>query len=82
MSNTNCLDGNHFKYLIFHEPSIDLPILVKKKIIFSDESPFDLGGYVNKQIVTFWAQKTRTHTLKNRRTQNESLFFADFGPEA
>ena len=30
----------------------------------------------------FGAQKTRTHTLKSRRTQNESLFDADFGPEA
>ena len=26
-------------------------------------------------------QKTRTHTLKSRRTQIESLFGADFGPE-
>ena len=34
----------------------------KKKIIFSDEAHFDL--------VTFGAQKTRTHTLKSRRTQN------------
>ena len=39
----------------------------KKKIIFSDEVHFDLG-------------KTRTHTLKRRRTQNE--FGVDFGPEA
>ena len=33
-------------------PAIDLqkmPILVKKKIIFSDEAHFDLNGYVNKQ---------------------------------
>ena len=46
----------------------------KKKIIFSDEAHFDLGGYVNKKIVAFGAQKTRT--------QNESLFGTDFGPEA
>ena len=32
------------------------------------------------KIVAFGAQKTRTHTLKS--TQNESLFGADFGPEA
>ena len=38
-----------------------------KKIIFSDEVHFDLDGYVNK---------------KTRRTQNESLFGADFGPVA
>ena len=30
----------------------------------------------------FGAQKTRTHTLKSRRTQNESLFDADFDTEA
>ena len=55
-------------------PAIDLqkmPTLAKKKIIFSDEAHFDLGGYVNKQIVAFGAQKTRTHSLKSRRTQNE-----------
>ena len=34
------------------------------------------------KIVAFGAQKTRTHTLKSRRTQNESLFGADFDPEA
>ena len=49
----------------------------KKKIIFSDEAHFYMGGYV-----AFGAQKTRTHTLKSRRTQNESLFGADFGPAA
>ena len=53
-----------------------------KNIIFSDETHFGLGGYVNNIIVAFGAQKTRTHTLKSRRTQNESLFGADFGPEA
>ena len=47
----------------------------KKKIIFTDGAHFDLGGYVNKQ-------NCRTHTLKSRLTQNESLFGADFGPEA
>ena len=44
------------------------PILAKKTF-FSDEAHFDLGGYVNKQI--------RTHRLKSRRTQNESLFGAE-----
>ena len=34
------------------------------------------------KIVTFGAQKTRTHTLTSRRTQYESLCGADFGPEA
>ena len=54
----------------------------KKKIIFSDEEHFDLGGYVNKKIVAFEAQRTRTYTLKSRRIQNESLFGADLNPEA
>ena len=45
----------------------------KKNHIFS-EAHFDLGGYVKKQ-------NCRTHTLKSR-IQNESLFDADFGPEA
>ena len=49
------------------------------KIIFSDKAHFDFDGYINKQN---WAQKIRTHTLKSRRTQNESVFVADFGPEA
>ena len=38
------------------------------------------GMYTGK-IVVFEAQKTRAHTLKSRRTQNESLFAADFGLE-
>ena len=38
-----------------------MPILPKKKIIFSDEAHFDLGGYVNNKIVAFGAQKTRIH---------------------
>ena len=53
-----------------------------KNIIFSDETHFDIGGYVTSKIVAFGAQKTRTHTLKTQRTQNESLFGADCGPEA
>ena len=55
--------------------------ILAKKIIFSDEAHFDLGKYVNKKIVVFGAQKTRTHKLKSQRTQNKLLFAADFGPE-
>ena len=40
-----------------------------------------LAGPFGK-IVAFGAQETRTHTLKSRRVQNESLFDADFDPEA
>ena len=52
-----------------------MPILAKKKIIFSDETHFDLSGYVNKQIIAFGAQKTHTPTLKSRSTQNGSFFY-------
>ena len=54
----------------------------KKQIIFSEEAPFDPGGYVSKQNCRIlMPQKTRTHTLKRRRIQTDSLFVADFGPE-
>ena len=46
-----------------------------KKIIFSDEAHFDFGGYENKKNCWIWRTEIR-------RTQNESLFAADFGPEA
>ena len=59
-----------------------MTILAKKKIISPDEAHFDLGGYVNKQNCRIWGTDTRTHTLKSRSTQNETLFGADFGPEA
>ena len=32
-----------------------MPILAKKKIIFSDEPHFDLGGYVNKKNCRIWS---------------------------
>ena len=53
----------------------------KKKIIFSDEAHFDLGGYVNKQNCRIWNTETLHTYIKIRRTQNESLFCTDFGPE-
>ena len=40
-----------------------------------------LAGMKTSKIVAFEAQKTRTHALKSRQTQNESLFGAYFGPE-
>ena len=46
----------------------------QKKIIFSDEAHFDLGGYVNKQNCRIW-------DTENRHAYIE-LFGADFGPEA
>ena len=59
-----------------------MPILAKKKAIFSDEAHFGLGGYVNKKIVAFGTQKPRTRAFKSKHTQNGSLFGADFGPKA
>ena len=56
-----------------------MPILAKK-IIFSDEADFD--ECKQAKLSHLGAQKTRTHTLKSQGTQNESLFGADFGPEA
>ena len=57
-------------------------LILAKKIIFSDEIHFDLGGYVNKQNYHVWGTERAGYTLKSRRTQNESLFSADFAPEA
>ena len=60
-------------------PAIDLQKMptLAKKIIFSDEAHFDLGGYVNRPNCRFWGIENRTHTLKSRRTQNEPLLGAD-----
>ena len=43
-----------------------------KRIIFSDEAHFDLGGYVNKQNCWIWGTENPP--------QNKSLFGMDFGP--
>ena len=61
-----------------------MPILAKKKkqIIFSDEAHFDLGGYVTMQNCRIWGTENPHSYIKSRRTQNESLFVADFDPEA
>ena len=39
-------------------------------------------GINTSKIVAFGAQKTRMHSLKSQRTQYESVFDADFGPES
>ena len=54
----------------------------KKKSSFQMKLILILAGMKTSKIVAFGAQKIRTHTFKNRRTQNESLFAADFSPEA
>ena len=42
-----------------------MPILVKKKIIFSDEAHFDLGVYLHKQNCRIWGtENPQTYTEK------------------
>ena len=57
-------------------------ILAKKKTSFQMKLIWIMMCMYTRKIVAFGAEKTRTHTLKSRRTQNESLFGADFGPDA
>ena len=57
-----------------------MPNLVKK-IIFSDEPYFDIGGYVYKQNCSI-LNTENPHAYIERLTQKESLFGADFGQEA
>ena len=54
----------------------------KKKSSFQTKLILILADKKTRKILPFGAQKTRTRTLKSRRTQTESLFGADFGPEA
>ena len=51
-----------------------------EKIIFSDEPHFHFGGYVNKQNCRI--SGTENPHAYIEKPQNESLFVADFGPEA
>ena len=49
-------------------PAIDLqkmPILAKKKIIFSDEAHLDLGGYVKKQNCRSWGTENPHAYIEN-----------------
>ena len=52
----------------------------QKKIIFSDEAHFDLGGYVNKQNCRISGTENPHAYIEKPTHQNESLFGADFGP--
>ena len=42
-----------------------MPILAKKKIIFSNEAHFDLGGYVNKQNCRIWSTENPHAYIEN-----------------
>ena len=62
-----------------------MPILAKKKSFFQMKLILILADMKTSKIVAFGAPKTRTHTRTSafqRRIQNESLFGADFDPEA
>ena len=54
----------------------------QNKIIFSDEPHFDVGGYINKQNCLIWGTVNPYAYIKKPSHQNESLFGANFGPEA
>ena len=45
-----------------------MPILAKKKTIFSDKAHFDLGGYVNKQNCRIWGTEN-PHAYIEKPTQ-------------
>ena len=69
-------------YALLSGPANDLqkmPILAKKKIIFSDEAHFDLGGYVNKQNCRIWGIEN-PHAYIEKPTH--PLSGVHFGPEA
>ena len=47
----------------------------KKKIIFSDEAHFDLGGYVNKQSCSIWGTEN-PHAYIENPTHNPCGFWS------
>ena len=53
-------------------------LATKTKSSFQMKLNLILAGILTSKSVIFGAQKTRTHTLKSRRTQNESLFGTAF----
>ena len=54
-----------------------IPILAKKKIIFSDKADFDLGGYVNKQNCRIWETEIPHAYIENPKHPKQ--VGADFG---
>ena len=49
-----------------------MPILAKKKIIFSDEADFDLGGCVNKQNGRIWGTEN-SHEYIEKPTHSKRV---------
>ena len=52
-----------------------------KKIIFSDETHFDLGGYVNKQNCRIWGTENPHAYIETPTHTKRITVCADFGPE-
>ena len=48
----------------------------------TEDADFAKKTSFQMKLIMILAQKTCTHTLRRRYTQNESLYGADFGPEA
>ena len=69
--------------VVYTLENLDLQkILAKKKIIFSDEAHFDLGGYVNKQNCRIWGtENPHAYIEKPTHPKQVTLFGADFVPE-
>ena len=55
-------------YASLSEPAIDLQAIRQKKIIFSDETHFDLGGYVDNQKCRIWGAEN-PHAYIEKPTQ-------------
>ena len=54
----------------------------RKKIIFSDETYFGTGGYVNKQNCRNWGTENQHTHIKKPTHPKRVTYGADFGPEA
>ena len=50
-----------------------MPILAKKKIIFSDEAHFDLGGYVNYQNCRIWGRQHEPFFFENEQGETVTV---------
>ena len=54
-----------------------MPIFAKKKIVFSDETHFDLGGYVNKQNCRMWGTEN-PHAYIEKPTHPKRVTWCGF----
>ena len=65
MTHYLCICSSKLDNLV--EPAIDLQkmSILAKKIIFSDEAQFHLGGYVNKQNCRIWGTENPHAYMEN-----------------